>query len=258
MPSTPRPHVRPNLGASPQSVEACHRPLIELRSVVKTYSSTAGTFTALRGVDLQVDHGEFVAVVGKSGSGKTTLINMITGIDRPTSGEEIDVAAAEVRRAQAQLALLQAGTRPETIAVAESDVAVAKANLKQAQEALVQTELRAPFAGIVAAIVPTMHEFVASGSAFVRLADISAWEIETTDLSDLGVARVREGDPVEITFDGIPGLELTGRVMRIQGFGESKQGDIVYKVTIKPDRQDPRFRWNMTASVTITPQGAQR
>jgi len=63
--------------------------LIDLRSVVKTYESVAGTFTALRGVDLKVDTGEFVAVIGKSGSGKSTLINMITGIDRPTSGEVV-------------------------------------------------------------------------------------------------------------------------------------------------------------------------
>jgi putative ABC transport system ATP-binding protein len=63
------------------------RPLIELRQVVKNYETAAGPFTALKGIDLQVRAGEFVAVVGKSGSGKTTLINMITGIDRPTSGE---------------------------------------------------------------------------------------------------------------------------------------------------------------------------
>jgi len=57
--------------------------------VVKTYESAAGKFTALKGVDLQVKPGEFVAVVGKSGSGKSTLLNMLTGIDRPTSGEVI-------------------------------------------------------------------------------------------------------------------------------------------------------------------------
>ncbi len=61
--------------------------LIELRDVVKTYESAAGVFTALKNVDLHVDAGEFVGVIGKSGSGKSTLINMITGIDRPTSGQ---------------------------------------------------------------------------------------------------------------------------------------------------------------------------
>lgn len=61
--------------------------LIDLHQVVKTFESAAGRFTALQGIDLQVNAGEFVAVIGKSGSGKSTLLNMIAGIDRPTSGE---------------------------------------------------------------------------------------------------------------------------------------------------------------------------
>lgn len=62
-------------------------PLINLRNVVKSYKTPVGDFIALRGIDLTVKAGEFVAVIGKSGSGKSTLINMLTGIDRPTSGE---------------------------------------------------------------------------------------------------------------------------------------------------------------------------
>jgi putative ABC transport system ATP-binding protein len=61
--------------------------LIDLRQVVKTYASAAGKFTALKHINLQVRAGEFVTIVGKSGCGKSTLINVITGIDRPTSGE---------------------------------------------------------------------------------------------------------------------------------------------------------------------------
>jgi putative ABC transport system ATP-binding protein len=63
--------------------------LVDLHQVVKTYQGSAGTFTALKGVDLQVESGAFVSIIGKSGSGKSTLINVITGIDRPTTGAVI-------------------------------------------------------------------------------------------------------------------------------------------------------------------------
>jgi putative ABC transport system ATP-binding protein len=71
------------------STEVNNEYLVDLHDVVKTYRGTAGTFTALKGIDLQVESGVFVSIIGKSGSGKSTLINIITGIDRPTSGEVI-------------------------------------------------------------------------------------------------------------------------------------------------------------------------
>jgi ABC-type lipoprotein export system ATPase subunit len=62
-------------------------PMIDLRSVDKYYQSAAGDYHALKSVDLCICGGEFVSIIGKSGSGKSTLLNMITGIDRPTTGE---------------------------------------------------------------------------------------------------------------------------------------------------------------------------
>jgi putative ABC transport system ATP-binding protein len=65
------------------------QPLIELHDVVKVYSTAAGEFNALKGINMQVGASEFVGIVGKSGAGKSTLLNMITGVDHLTSGEVI-------------------------------------------------------------------------------------------------------------------------------------------------------------------------
>jgi ABC-type lipoprotein export system ATPase subunit len=61
--------------------------IIALRDVHKYYKTAVGDYHALDSVDLQINAGDFVSVIGKSGSGKSTLLNMITGIDRPTTGE---------------------------------------------------------------------------------------------------------------------------------------------------------------------------
>lgn len=78
----PKPVLQKVSDAAPEAI-------IEMRGVVKKFSNAAGEFTVLKGVDLQIDRGEFVSIVGKSGSGKSTLLNMITGIDHPTSGQVI-------------------------------------------------------------------------------------------------------------------------------------------------------------------------
>jgi ABC-type lipoprotein export system ATPase subunit len=80
-------HSGSNNGSSNRHRRHGNGHLIECRNLVKAYETAAGPFPALKGIDLEVDHGEFVAVIGKSGSGKSTLVNMITGIDRPTSGQ---------------------------------------------------------------------------------------------------------------------------------------------------------------------------
>ena len=84
--------------------------IINLQRVVKTYESAAGSFTALKGIDLQIDPGQFASIIGKSGSGKSTLINMITGIDRPTSGQVLVDRTAVHTLSEEQIAVWRGRT----------------------------------------------------------------------------------------------------------------------------------------------------
>jgi len=84
---------------------ASMKPLIEVVDVVKTFSSAAGNFTALKQVSNTIYQGEFVSIIGKSGSGKSTLVNMITGIDHPTSGKVLvgGVSVTELKESERAL-----------------------------------------------------------------------------------------------------------------------------------------------------------
>jgi HlyD family secretion protein len=175
----------------------------------------------------------------------------IAKLDGAQRGGALDAAQAAVDQAQANLDRLRSGASKPELAMAAAEVQSAQAALKLAQVALSQTELRAPFAGVVAALDLKAGEYVAAGTPVVHLADLSTWQIETTDLTELNIAQVREDGQAAVTFDAIPGLELLGRVSHIRALGENKQGDITYTVTIRLDRQDPRLRWNMTASVAM-------
>lgn len=166
----------------------------------------------------------------------------------------LEAARAQRDMAQARLDMALAGASAEEIAVVEAEVAAAQAALAQAQEALADSELRAPFAGTAVVVDARVGELVAIGVPIVQLADLGNLRIETDDLTELDIAGVDEGASVVATFDGIPGLELTGTVVRVRGLGEKKQGDVTYTVTIQLDEQEPSLMWNMTATVTIKPE----
>ncbi len=84
--------------------------LISLRGVTKSYRTPAGSFEALKEIDLEVGEGDSLAIVGKSGSGKSTLLNMLSGIDRPTAGEVVISGTAIHELNGAQLAAWRGST----------------------------------------------------------------------------------------------------------------------------------------------------
>ena len=170
---------------------------------------------------------------------------------KPATENELAEAEAMVRQAQAQLDLMLAGVRKEEITAAEALVAEAEAAVQQARASLVDTELHAPFAGTIADSYVKTGEQVMAGVPVIELADLSAWQVETEDLTELDVVRVQEGDEVLLTFDAIEDLEVVGTVVRIKSIGREKLGDITYAVVVELGEQDARLRWNMTAVVTI-------
>jgi len=172
-------------------------------------------------------------------------------LERPVTATEIAEAEAMVRSARAQLELLQAGVRKEEIAAAQATVAGAEAALQDAEASLADTELRAPSGATLAALHVSEGEQVLPGHPVAELADLTTWQIETDDLTELDVLHVQEGDRVLLTFDAIPGLEMQGTVLRIKPIGQEKLGDMTYTVLVQPDQQDARLSWNMTAVVTV-------
>jgi multidrug resistance efflux pump len=114
---------------------------------------------------------------------------------------------------------------------------------------LAGAELRAPFPGTVAKLDIKVGEIASAGTAIVTIADFSKWVIKTTDLTEIDVVNIKQGQTAKITLDALPGVELTGTVDAIGGTYSEKQGDIVYEVTIILNDTDPNLRWGMTAEV---------
>ena len=168
-------------------------------------------------------------------------------------GARANVAAAEAGKArvQAQLDLLKAGASKEQIAVAEAGVAQAQVAVDLAQAALDKLQLKAPFAGTVGNVYARVGEMLTPGQTVLALGDLTTMRVETTDLSEVDVARVTVGQSVNVTFDAIKGKTLTGKVTRIAPMSSQGQGGVNYSVIVELDQVDPALRWGMTAFTDI-------
>ena len=165
-----------------------------------------------------------------------------TEAERREAQAAVAAAQAQYDAAQARLDQMMAGATQEQIAVAEANVAQAQAAADLAQANLDKLQLTAPFAGTVGNVYAREGELLAAGQTVLALGDLSSLRVETTDLSEVDVARVTVGQPVNVTFDALKGQTLQGRVTRIAPMSSASQGGVNYTVIVELDQLDPALQ----------------
>ena len=166
-------------------------------------------------------------------------------------GAQITAAQASEAAANARLAQLQAEFDGKAADTFEAAIQQAEVAINSAKIALTQTELRAPFAGTIAQLNLKAGEMPPTNLPAVVLADVSGWQIETDDVTEIKVPGIKVGQTVAVKFDALPDVTLKGAVESISSVSQLKSGDVVYPVKVKLLEGDPRLRWGMTAAVSF-------
>jgi HlyD family secretion protein len=163
------------------------------------------------------------------------------------------IADAEARLVQAQMELYEAQhpVMPEELAVAQLDVTRAQLALEVARVDLAQATLQAPFDGVVSAVPVSVGEWTAPGATVVELLDVSRWRIETKNVGELQIGRVRVGQEALVRVNAFRDETLHGRVATISPVAVVQQGDTTYTLMIELEPTDLNLRPGMTAQVEI-------
>ncbi len=156
------------------------------------------------------------------------------------------------KKAQRELDKMSAGPNADLLAQAKLRLDSAQAQVDAAQRGLDNLELHAPFAGLVAEVKALEPgSYVSAGQPVVLMADNTTWYVETTDLTELDVVQIQEGDEVKISVDALPDVNMSGEVVRIAQTYTEKSGDVIYKVRIRCNNPPEELRWGMTVNVSF-------
>lgn len=171
-------------------------------------------------------------------------------VKRLTYEFALQEALAKLAKAERDYLTLSKGPDPDLVALAEARLATAKVALVAAEKKLADLEIKALYAGTISEVYVREGEWVAPGQPILILADLEHLRIETTDLNEIDVARVKIGDKVVITFDALPDVVVNGRVLLISPKAAEGSG-VNYTVVIEMDEIPAALRWGMTAFVDI-------
>lgn len=172
-------------------------------------------------------------------------------VDQAILDSEVAFAQAQLVDAQRVWDRLQDGPDPRMVEIAQEEVDLAEASLHAAKAALTETQIIAPFDGVLASLSLKVGEQAAPGQIGVILADFSQWTVETENLTEIELPQIKTGQPVMVTFDALPDVSLEGKVANISPYYEIKRGDVTYPVEVSLDETDPQLQWGMTAVITF-------
>ncbi|WKZ49284.1 MAG: efflux RND transporter periplasmic adaptor subunit [Anaerolineales bacterium] len=173
--------------------------------------------------------------------------------ERDTVRAALDGALAAEAEAKYQYEVSADGVNADDLALATARLDNAQAQVSAAQENLSNFILYAPFDGVVAEVAVKVGDQVSPENRIVSVADTSAWVVETTDVTELEVVKLKVGQNVTFTADAIDGVTMNGVVTEISGSSVLQSGDVLYTVRIAVDKVDPRVKWGMTVEVTFEP-----
>jgi multidrug resistance efflux pump len=257
--------------ASDTQYAAAQLELVSARKALTDLSNTAGTDLAQAVIDLKDAQEEYTDAVNyldylnnadkvPQTQNRTYLVQTWRGYEYRTKTKhfkgpapadwiieaenDLGLKKAELDTAQRTYDRLKGGVDADQLAVLE-------ARLEAAEAGVAAFSVIAPFDGVVADLNAKLGGSISAGEPAVTVADFSQWLVQTTDLTEIDVVNLEEGQPVTISLDAIPEADLTGEILSIgQTFAEN-QGDVVYEVTILLTDTLPNMRWGMTAAVTF-------
>ena len=172
-------------------------------------------------------------------------------VDLAMAESDLAVAQANLAEAERDVAILSNGPNPDLVEEAQARLALAEAGLLAAQRALEDSELVSPISGRVLDLNIKVGEWAEGGQPAVVVADDTQWLVETDDLTEIEVPEVYVGQPVIVTPEALPDLELRGVVESIKDLSQEKRGDVTYTATVRLEDNDPRLRWGMTVAVVF-------
>ena len=170
----------------------------------------------------------------------------------PAPAGWITQAQNDVALKKAEMERLQATVdRMKENGVDSNELALREAQLDAAEARVSAFEITAPFDGVIAEMAAKAGSSIRPGEVAVTIADFSNWLVKTTDLTEIDVVELQENDPVNVTLDALPGVDLKGTILSIGRTFLQNQGDITYEVTILLNDTHPAMRWGMTSNVTF-------